>query len=280
MKARAKSLAFAAGVAAILGMGWSSTAQACAVEPYLGSICIMAVSGSRFQTIGSTYTLAQGQTMAISQNQALYSLLGTTYGGNGVSTFNLPDLRGRVVVGYDARNPSFAVGAVGGSATVTLTVAQLPPHVMSINLPVALNGLSAATTLTGLSATANLAGVVISGPASGLTIRASSSSGGLSSPAGAYLGKPPAPQGYLYSNATPDATLNAGSITGNMSLTVAPGTTAPVSISGSASTAITGSASVTGASLPIGAGLPIPTMQPYLALPYYIALNGVYPSSN
>jgi microcystin-dependent protein len=71
-----------------------------------------------------------GQQLAISSNQALYSLIGVTYGGNGSTTFNLPDLRGRAVVGQ-GQGPNlqnYTLGQVGGVPTVTLTVAQLPTH--------------------------------------------------------------------------------------------------------------------------------------------------------
>lgn len=73
--------------------------------------------------------VCDGTVMQIQQNQALYSLIGTTYGGNGTTTFNLPDLRGRVPVDmtyqYDA---DYARGKALGVETVALTVAQTPPH--------------------------------------------------------------------------------------------------------------------------------------------------------
>jgi microcystin-dependent protein len=66
---------------------------------------------------------ADGTLLPIQQNQALFSILGTTYGGDGKSTFALPDLRGRVAVGADATDP---LGAVFGQDATTLTAAQLP----------------------------------------------------------------------------------------------------------------------------------------------------------
>jgi microcystin-dependent protein len=80
------------------------------------------------------FAFCNGQTLAISQNQALFSLLGTSYGGNGVSTFQLPNLQGRAF--YGAGNsadggwqPSpLPTGAVGGTETVTVTVPNLPIH--------------------------------------------------------------------------------------------------------------------------------------------------------
>ena len=70
-----------------------------------------------------------GQLLPINQNQALFSLLGTTYGGNGQTTFALPDLRGRTPFHVGA---GFTQGQAGGSEAVTLNIQQLPAHVHSI----------------------------------------------------------------------------------------------------------------------------------------------------
>jgi len=71
-----------------------------------------------------------GQILAISQNDALFALIGTIYGGDGVTTFALPDLRGRVPIGTGTGPglPSYVIGQAGGSENVTLTNANLPPH--------------------------------------------------------------------------------------------------------------------------------------------------------
>lgn len=77
------------------------------------------------------WAFCQGQVMQISSNSALFSLLGTTYGGNGYSTFQLPDLRGRVAVGTGQGNglqENWVLGEMGGVENVTLTVAQMPAH--------------------------------------------------------------------------------------------------------------------------------------------------------
>ena len=71
-----------------------------------------------------------GQLLPISQNTALFSLLGTTYGGNGQSNFALPDLQGRAPM-HPGQGPGLSLhdlGETGGSETVTLTVDQIPPH--------------------------------------------------------------------------------------------------------------------------------------------------------
>ena len=77
------------------------------------------------------WALCQGQTLSIQSNTALFSLIGTTYGGNGQTTFQLPDLRGRVPVGVGKGNglqETWTLGEMGGVENVTLNVNQLPQH--------------------------------------------------------------------------------------------------------------------------------------------------------
>ena len=93
--------------------------------PYIGEIRTV---GFNFAPIG--WAFCAGQVMAISQNEVLFSLIGTTYGGDGVQTFRLPDLQGRVPVssGQGSGLSNYVIGQVGGSETVTLTSANLPSH--------------------------------------------------------------------------------------------------------------------------------------------------------
>src|SRR5689334_10566877 len=94
-------------------------------EPFLSEIRIFS-----FNFPPKGWAFCNGQLLPINQNQALFSLLGTTYGGDGQTTFGLPDLRGRAPIhagqgpGLTNRTP----GEMGGSETVTLTQAQLPGH--------------------------------------------------------------------------------------------------------------------------------------------------------
>lgn len=74
------------------------------------------------------WAFCQGQIMSIAQNTALFSLLGTTFGGNGVTTFGLPDLRSRVPLGAGAAYQTFDLGEVGGEPTVTLDNGSIPNH--------------------------------------------------------------------------------------------------------------------------------------------------------
>ncbi|UOE45896.1 phage tail protein [Agromyces larvae] len=78
----------------------------------------------------SGYLLCQGQAVSRTTYAALFAVLGTTYGtGDGTSTFNLPDLRGRAPVGYSSGETEFnTVGKTGGEKTHTLTVAEMPSH--------------------------------------------------------------------------------------------------------------------------------------------------------
>ena len=76
------------------------------------------------------WALCDGQILPIAQNTALFSLLGTTYGGDGRTTFALPDLRGRFAIGAD-QGPGLSfiqLGQTGGSENAQLTVAQMPAH--------------------------------------------------------------------------------------------------------------------------------------------------------
>ncbi|OYY88980.1 MAG: microcystin-dependent protein [Sphingomonas sp. 28-66-16] len=74
------------------------------------------------------FAQCNGQLLPINQNQALFSLLGTVYGGNGIQTFGLPDLRSRTPAGGGFGSGDYALGQVGGTEQVTLIESQLPRH--------------------------------------------------------------------------------------------------------------------------------------------------------
>jgi len=94
-------------------------------EPFIAEIIMF---GGNFAPRG--WAFCDGQLLAISQNTALFSLLGTTYGGDGRTTFGLPDLRGRVPVhpGNGPGLPPYQLGQKGGEAAVTLNTNQIPAH--------------------------------------------------------------------------------------------------------------------------------------------------------
>jgi|TARA_R110002051_G_scaffold1246_1_gene6851 microcystin-dependent protein len=102
------------------------------MEPFIAQIIMF---GGNFAPRG--WALCDGQLLAISQNQALFSILGTTYGGDGRTTFALPDLRGRVPM-HPGNGPGLSPRRLGekfGTETNTLTVAQMPSHKHDVTLP-------------------------------------------------------------------------------------------------------------------------------------------------
>ncbi len=98
-------------------------------EKFIGQIYM---GGFNFAPRNSAF--CNGQILSIAQNTALFSLLGTTYGGNGQTTFALPDLRGRTPVGFASsadgswQPPPLSQGQVGGVESVTLLTSNVPPH--------------------------------------------------------------------------------------------------------------------------------------------------------
>ncbi|WP_019962361.1 phage tail protein [Woodsholea maritima] len=98
-------------------------------DPYVGEIRMFA---GNFAPRG--WAFCDGQLLAVSQNDALYSLLGTIYGGDGRTTFGLPDMRGRIPL-HQGRGPGLSerrLGSKGGAEKVTLTVNQMPSHTHNI----------------------------------------------------------------------------------------------------------------------------------------------------
>ena len=133
-------------------------------EPYIGQVCMFA---GNFAPRG--WMFCQGQILAISTNTALFSILGTTYGGNGQTTFALPDLRGRFPTspGTGPGLTPIALGQMAGIESETLTIAQMPMH----NHPAELTAGSASIQVAGTgsgalptpSATNNVLGASVAG---------------------------------------------------------------------------------------------------------------------
>lgn len=151
-------------------------------NPFIGEIRLF---GGNFAPQG--WAFCDGSVQSIAQNDALFALIGTTYGGDGQQTFNLPDLRGRVPVnqGQGPGLSNYVIGQLSGVNNVTLTSAQMPAHNHSLNASTA-------------NATANTsAGNVLAAPAAnqGVTY-------------GAYFNGVPGAQRPLAANAI--GTLNGG----------------------------------------------------------------------
>ena len=92
-------------------------------DPFLGELRLFALP---FAPRG--WAACDGQVLEIARNEALFSLIGTTFGGDGKATFALPDLRGRTPIGIDGGTADLSLGARGGAERVALTIADLAPH--------------------------------------------------------------------------------------------------------------------------------------------------------
>jgi microcystin-dependent protein len=119
-------------LAFITGFTWSfanlcvpQSANADAYEPFLGEI-----SCGGWTYCPESWMECDGSLLSISQNNALYTLIGTTYGGNGTTNFAIPNIRGRTMIhqGQGSGLSNRTIGETGGAETVTLTTAQIPAH--------------------------------------------------------------------------------------------------------------------------------------------------------
>jgi microcystin-dependent protein len=141
-----------------------------------------------FPPIG--FAFCQGQLLPISQNTALFSLLGTTYGGNGTSTFALPNLQGAVPLGF-GQGPGLSLrtqGMTGGSETITLTTPEMPRHTHALTA---------------------------------LSVACHNGKGNERTPVGNLLATESAGVTATYASASPSATMRAGSIAASGNATVA-----------------------------------------------------------
>jgi microcystin-dependent protein len=224
------------------------------VEPFLGQILTVPYNFAPLN-----WAFCQGQLVPVNQNTALFSLLGTNYGGNGQTNFGLPNTSGRVVLG--AQGSTYDLGEVGGNTSVTLTLNQMPMHnhgatfssttqPANVNLTVSGN-LSLPVTASGQMQASSAAGTD-NDPQSGWTLGAAASSTKIY--AATSTG-----------TAVPLAAINStGTASGPFS--------APAS--GQATVPVSGNVTVS----PNGGGLPVPTMPPFIVLNNVIAMQGIFPS--
>jgi microcystin-dependent protein len=173
------ALATSIALASSISMGMTQSAMAS--EPFIGEIKMV---GFNFPPRG--YAFTDGQILSISENTALFSLLGTTFGGDGRSTFGLPDLRSRVAVhpGTGAGLSTYQWGEEFGIERVTLTANQMPSH-----------SHTASTNVTSITATLN-----------GTNARGDSAT----PEANALASKS---RTNIYSSTAPDVAMHTGSIT-------------------------------------------------------------------
>ncbi|MCI4033032.1 phage tail protein [Dickeya dianthicola] len=298
---RAQHLFAKSAIAAALGVGFflPQSALACngAGDEYIGSVCYMAI---RYCPEG--YLPADGRTLNVSSNQALYSLIGNIYGGTAPTTFMLPDLRGKTAIGTGtvatpSGNVTYTLGkaigqetAIGnGSGSVTLAAAQVPPHTHP-----------AALSLSGTSSTVSLP---LSGSITNLPFNAVASLGvtgiakiGSSTTTGrtvnltdkSVLTSVSGPAALLYApaGAANDRQLGPdGSVTGTASGSVG-GTASGGQLSGSAAGTVTlpltgtvnvGANVTTPNPVVIPVSVSVPVRDPSLPLTACIAVTGLYP---
>lgn len=194
------------------------------------------------------FAVAQGATLSISQNSALFSLLGTTYGGNGQTTFQLPNIGGRYVMGQ-GQSPGtsqYVMGEVAGSENITLTQLQMPMHnhIAATTVTPNTSALAAATTINALAApTARSQSPANNFPTVGFDPTASTIM-----------------QNYAAAGAGTAVTMNAGMAT--------------TALSGSITAPATTTVQTAGGSQPFN------IQSPYLVINYCICTAGIFPSRN
>lgn len=214
------------------------------MDELMGTIKLFA---GNFAPVG--YFTCEGQALPISQYSALFSLLGTTYGGDGVTTFKLPDLRGAFptqCTNISGAHPggTYALGEIGGGQSTTITAINMPPHTHTIVKGSGTNLSGSVTVNTVLQASTG-AGQNPSPSTTNNVLGTTGDVGGSGQP-------------NLYTNAAPNQNLAGASSSVNNSLNFDP----------------------TGLTLtPWGSGpQPIPTIPPFVAMQYIICWQGVYPS--
>jgi len=214
-------------------------------DPFLGEIKVF---GFNFPPRG--YMLCQGQQMNVSQNTALFSLLSTFYGGDGVQMFKLPDLRGRTAIafGQGLGLSPYNIGQTTGAELTQLNQANLPAHTH--------------TAVTQVQGTVtNLAAVTTVNAMAGPSTR-------VIPPGDNFITSP------VTAGASPIG-VQAFAASGSGTVTALNSGTATTTVSGG-----TLNASATTTNAVTGQNAPFSTLQPLLAINYSIATVGIYPSRN
>jgi microcystin-dependent protein len=228
------------------------------------------------------WMFCNGQILSINSNQALFSLIGTTYGGDGTTTFALPDLRSRVPIGA-GQGPglsNYPQGQKGGAEQVTLLEAQMPAH----SHPVTLTGAQVSINVTAI---ATLNGVTASGnfPATTVPVTGGEVTIPVNTTGGTSIRHTDPSKGLLAPTAAAAySTLSNGTYGGKGTLTKGdvniPQTPLKLPVSGSVSVPIKATTNVTGGSAttsPTGGKQGVDVRSPYLGLNYIICLYGIYP---
>lgn len=255
---RTLGCAFALGSVA---MGAQAT---CTAEPYIGSICMTAAT-----YCPQDYVQADGRLLNIMQYQALYSLVSTIYGGDGRSTFGVPDLRGRSPAGTGTGPALSPVnqGARYGAETMALTLANLPAHTHTATMSAS----GAAAGNVNLPVTGSVTPGTVTAD---ITVNAltSETAGGVAAPSSTAntLGK----VGNGLNSYYPYNSAKAVAVPATVTVTPSAGT-----FSAQAAGAVNLPAAITGtvAVNPAGTNSPFNVMGPRIGLLMCIAVQGLYP---
>ena len=229
---RAKGLLGALGLVSLLGAAAPVTATQ---DGMIGEIRFF---GGNFAP--RTWALCDGQLISISSNTALFSILGTTYGGDGRSTFGLPDMRGRspVHAGFGPGLAGVALGQKGGATSFTLTEANLPAHSHSASTTTTTDTTTDTTTTS--------------------TLHANSGAGANNSPEGDVLANDG--RDRIYNSAAPNVAMHADAVQSSSVST---------STSTSSSTTTIGNT---------GGNQAVVHRSPYIGVNCIICISGVFPS--
>lgn len=273
----------ALALAVVLSVGGANEAQACAAEPLLGTVCFMA---SQYCPVG--YVAANGQTLPVQSNQALNALFGNMYGGDGRTTFGIPDLRGRSPAGVTAPMTSGGTtisflnyGQLRGQENTVLTIANLPPHTHTATFTGTGGGGGGQATASGtvtLPVTGTTASQAVSVSGS-VKIANGTAAGGQTPSDGSVLTKAGGGQGAVYATPGTTANLNIGpSQTFNGTL---PAATVTGSATGTVSLPVTGGGGITGGTVTVGTtgtGAAFTNLPPQIGLTVCVATDGIWPS--
>lgn len=239
--------------------GLPTPVHACGPDSYIGTVCAFS-----FNYCPANWLPADGRTVQVNGNQALFALIGFQYGGSqATNTFALPDLRGRAIVN-SGTGPGLApqpFASQSGVPTTTLTVANLPPH----NHTAVFTGTGGGQQTVTIPATPGTLGVTA-------TLNAKDEAGNVALNASSYLGK--STSGAGQANIFVPATSTAANVPLSglqVRLTGTPGTGA---------TSFTYQSGITGGSVAVGntgGGVSFSNQSPSLAMSYCIMVNGLWP---
>lgn len=244
------------------------------MDAFVGSILVVP-----FNFAPVNWAMCAGQVLQVNQNQALFSLLGNIYGGNGVTSFALPDLRGRSVVGAMAAGSgvpaaNYTLGQTGGA--LAAEVSQVPAHTHGVSQTLSVNGMSASGTVN-LPVTASFSNqtVTVTGKMQAST-EASSSDVPFAGATIADLNPGTNTKIYRAPSTDPSKQVDLIPITSSGTLSA----TATGSASGTVTLPATGTLSGTVTVQPNnnGPSVSVPTVGPFLALNPIICLFGIFPS--